>query len=396
MTQARGSLSQLVMLDETTLGTADGTLGLRLPFISYDVKLAQALKESRALQGNRNRTIPYLDEKALAGTCLIQPDVRSISHVMRHAIAVPVTTFSVGTPTVTAGGTGYTSAPAVGFTGGGGSGAAATAVLTGDAVTSFTITNAGSGYTSAPTVSFTGGGGSGATGTVAAAAPYVHEYKPGTLPVGMTLEPYFSDITLALQHAGCRINGFSFEVGSSGCLEMSLDIVGVDETNESRMDSSPLLYAVSPLKMGDAQFYQDGSLLYTGTKFSLQYSNDIEQIRTIGNGGKVYSLPEGFAVVNFSFEVLFESMTQYNKAKNATEASHKIVFPSAATGTGHQLEFEMQECFYQVSGPAIPGPTGIRVMMDGQAFYDNGAETASLVCRVTNDLAAAAVTAIAA
>lgn len=63
---------------------------------------------------------------------------------------------------VTSGGSGYTSAPTVTFTGGAGSGAAATAVLTGDAVTSVVITNPGTGYTSAPTVGFTGGEGTGA------------------------------------------------------------------------------------------------------------------------------------------------------------------------------------------------------------------------------------------
>ncbi len=70
---------------------------------------------------------------------------------------------------VTNGGTGYTSAPTVAFTGGGGSGAAATAVVADGVVVSVTITNHGSGYTSTPTISFTGVG-SGATGTAIMAA----------------------------------------------------------------------------------------------------------------------------------------------------------------------------------------------------------------------------------
>lgn len=64
--------------------------------------------------------------------------------------------------TVTNSGAGYSFAPDVNFTGGGGSGAEATAVMgTGgdaDKVVSVTITNPGSGYTSAPAISFTGGG----------------------------------------------------------------------------------------------------------------------------------------------------------------------------------------------------------------------------------------------
>lgn len=67
---------------------------------------------------------------------------------------------------LTAGGSGYTSAPQVVFNGGGGSGAAATATVQNGAVVSLTLTDSGSGYTSDPTVSFAGGGGSGATAQV--------------------------------------------------------------------------------------------------------------------------------------------------------------------------------------------------------------------------------------
>lgn len=63
---------------------------------------------------------------------------------------------------VVAGGTGYTVAPTVALTGGGGTGATATAILTATVVTSVTVGAGGTGYTSAPVVSFSGGGGAGA------------------------------------------------------------------------------------------------------------------------------------------------------------------------------------------------------------------------------------------
>lgn len=65
---------------------------------------------------------------------------------------------------VTAGGTGYTDNAVVTFTGGGGSGAAATTRVTGGVITSIVISNPGSGYTSAPTV--TAPTGTGATFSV--------------------------------------------------------------------------------------------------------------------------------------------------------------------------------------------------------------------------------------
>jgi len=72
---------------------------------------------------------------------------------------------SVDAVNVTAAGTGYTTPPTIGFTGGGGSGATAHATVSGGNITAITVDTGGSGYTSAPTVTITGGGGSGGTAT---------------------------------------------------------------------------------------------------------------------------------------------------------------------------------------------------------------------------------------
>lgn len=60
--------------------------------------------------------------------------------------------------TISNGGSGYTSAPKVELSGGGGTGAKLTAVVENGGVKSVTVTEAGSGYTSIPGVTFTGGG----------------------------------------------------------------------------------------------------------------------------------------------------------------------------------------------------------------------------------------------
>lgn len=64
--------------------------------------------------------------------------------------------------TLTNGGSGYTSAPTVEFSGTG-SGAAATATVSAGVVTAINLTSTGTGYTAPPTVTLTGGGGAGAT-----------------------------------------------------------------------------------------------------------------------------------------------------------------------------------------------------------------------------------------
>lgn len=143
-------------------------------------------------------------------------------------VYVSVETGTVTSVTVTAGGTGYTSAPTVGFSSGGGTGAAATAIInpsTG-AVTKVWVTNGGSSYETAPTVAFTGG-----AGADAAATANINEYADKQLdalsrctylairnsPFGVTAaskKPYnYGTITLT---------SFNYEFPSNGPFKISL------------------------------------------------------------------------------------------------------------------------------------------------------------------------------
>lgn len=113
---------------------------------------------------------------------------------------------AISTVAVNSGGSGYTVAPLVNFTGGGGTGATAHAVLTGNVVTSVVVDSGGSGYTTAPTVSFitvptvviTGGGGSNATATCSllagpSAGTSIACYA-GRVWIGNNRTVYFTDV----------------------------------------------------------------------------------------------------------------------------------------------------------------------------------------------------------
>ena len=96
-------------------------------------------------------------------------------------------TNSVASATVTAGGSGYTSAPTVTFAApGAGITATGTATISGDAVTAVTITNPGNGYTSAPTITFSGGGGTSAAATAVLATDWAFKDNFGYAPLSTT------------------------------------------------------------------------------------------------------------------------------------------------------------------------------------------------------------------
>ena len=91
-------------------------------------------------------------------------DSEIIYNTVANKNAIP--NFVVNSISLTAAGTGYSSAPTVTITnssGSSGSGATATATINAGAVTGVTVTAAGSGYSAGATVAFSGGGGTGAT-----------------------------------------------------------------------------------------------------------------------------------------------------------------------------------------------------------------------------------------
>jgi hypothetical protein len=99
-----------------------------------------------------------------------QLGIDAVNQVRKRAYGELLQGKQVISVSITDGGSGYTSAPQVIISGGGGTGATTTATISGGVVTSVSLTFLGSGYTTAPTVSFTGGGATrGATATAALA-----------------------------------------------------------------------------------------------------------------------------------------------------------------------------------------------------------------------------------
>jgi hypothetical protein len=90
-------------------------------------------------------------------------------------------TGSINTVAITAGGTGYSSAPTVSVVGGSGSGAVITANITGGSVTSLTIVNPGTGFFNAPGLVFSGGG---TPSVKAQATATITKFNSELLPTG--------------------------------------------------------------------------------------------------------------------------------------------------------------------------------------------------------------------
>lgn len=116
------------------------------------------------------------------------------------------------------GGSGYTSAPSVSFSGGNGTGATATAIVSGGAVTGILITSPGGGYTSAPSVSLSGGGGTGASAQAVSSPGGGTLFVPsGVYSINATLNVYSG---VRLTGAGWGENGTNSQGNSPAATQI--------------------------------------------------------------------------------------------------------------------------------------------------------------------------------
>jgi FtsP/CotA-like multicopper oxidase with cupredoxin domain len=128
--------------------------------------------------------------------------------------------------TLLAGGTGYLTAPTVTITGGGGTGATASATIAGGGVSGVTITNPGTGYTTAPTITLTGGGGTGATATATIGSGPVASIALTNPGSGYTSIP-----TVTLSGGGGSGATAAATIGSSGVTGISITNPGSGYTS---------------------------------------------------------------------------------------------------------------------------------------------------------------------
>jgi hypothetical protein len=179
---------------------------------------------------------------------------------------------------VTAAGSGYTVAPAVIITGGGGTGATAVATISGGAVTGFTITAGGSNYTSAPTVTLAVGTGATATATVTNGVITALTVTSGganytTAPtVGFTGPTGTGAIATASLTAGA-VTGFTITNGGSAYTAPTVTQVSAGLAVQGA--AATLVPLKLPLGTGGTLTYQwkkDGTALFGATASSLVLS----------------------------------------------------------------------------------------------------------------------------
>jgi hypothetical protein len=225
-----------------------------------------------------------------------------------------------------------------------------------------------------------------ALGTVSTtgSSPYSHTFTVYDLPPGMTIEKQFTDLTTPeyFVYNGCKVNSLRVSLKSEGFIDTSVNIMGSAETvTTTSIDASPTDYSASAVggafNAFSATIKEGGAELGIVTELEFTLENNLDgSVFVIDGTGKRYALPEGLAKVSGTMRILFENMTQYNKAINSTETSLEVTLMNG-TGDGsaynEKIMFVIDEMLLAPQSPAVDGPGGVMVELPFTAYYQDGA-----------------------
>ena len=221
--------------------------------------------------------------------------------------------------------------------------------------------------------------------TTGSAAPYLHEFSVPQLQPSLTIEQQMTDLAAPryIRYLGCKIASAAISVGGDGELVMTLSVVGADfEIATSPFVASPAPVGLSRVNNFQAAVTEGGAVLSNAPQVELNMDMGLDtDTFVIGGGGVRGDITEGILSIGGSLTTLFKDDTLLVKAIDGTESALKLTVTANANSI---FELEMQEIEYAVNGPEVPGPQGVRVTLDFQAYHDDGAAESAVVARLTN------------
>lgn len=225
------------------------------------------------------------------------------------------------------------------------------------------------------------------TKTGTAPGPFVHEFKMSGLAPrpSMTIEVQYLDLVEPkyFQYVGCKINSFSIATGDEGHVQLTMDVVGKNRTIAANsfdsaatdLSSAPLDNSHSTVKENDVAFTTS-----TSTSCNVSFNLDTSK-RFVGGGGTVGVLPDSIINVSGKHDFVFQNTTLLDKATNSTKTSIEMDFTAAAD---KKVNILCPEVNFAEEDPGIDGPQGIAISLPWSGYYDNSAEAAAIVVKVTN------------
>ncbi|MBK8872365.1 MAG: hypothetical protein IPN19_15365 [Elusimicrobia bacterium] len=216
--------------------------------------------------------------------------------------------------------------------------------------------------------------------TTTGADPYVHTFRPGTLPVGLIVEKNWvpAGLTGKVEHfLGCRIGQATFDIPTEGPCTLNMSLQGANYAIASApLDAAQQDAGHTGFASSDCTVLVGGASTTCVKQASIAIDNTLDGDRyCIGGGGVRKDIPEGFAEVTGSITALFEAFTLVDAAMAGTDTTLELLM-SRGDGLGsagnESLSIKLDHARLALASPAISSPGGVEVTFEFTG-YKSGA-----------------------
>ncbi|ABM28094.1 phage tail tube protein [Nitratidesulfovibrio vulgaris] len=216
--------------------------------------------------------------------------------------------------------------------------------------------------------------------------PYVHTFKVGDEQPSLFLETRVpTDVPFYLLNKGCKVSKFSMDVGGDGELLATVDLMGSKQLKgATSCDSTPEAVKFARFSNFQATLKEGGQAIGVCPSFNFSLDAGLDgDAFCIGEGGARGDISEGLMTVSGSLTALLKDAALLDKAMNSTETSLELSFTAGA----NILTFTFNELQFELTGPTIDGPKGMRCEFAWSAYHADHAASSVVMATLTNTIA---------
>jgi len=224
----------------------------------------------------------------------------------------------------------------------------------------------------------------GAPNTSGSVIPYTHTFKIGNTIPSFLLDIGHEDLSLFYKYNGCKVNTFSMSAGGDGEVVANIGIIAAKETKGTSQVAAPgadhTSFLIGRCLNKQAAATEGGNPIAYLTEFSFEINNGLTPAYCIGDAGVKSDLAENLVTVTGTITGLFQDDALLLKGRNQTESSLGLTFTNGV----YSLALTFPEIVYNHSKPPTPGPEGLMLSLNFEAYYLNHADaTAAKAVLVT-------------
>lgn len=209
-----------------------------------------------------------------------------------------------------------------------------------------------------------------------------HIFKSGknSLP-SYGVEIAHPGLTKFFLHTGVMVNSLAINMQRSGQALATVGLIGQDElVSGASVAGAPTSMALTRFSQFSAALKRNGAALGSILSATLNYSNNLDPVASIGNNGVIEGIDPTVATLSGTMEMRFRNTTLLDDAIAGAAIELDLEYVLSATA---KLLMNVPRVFLSKPKVGIDGPGGVNASFSWTAAYDN-TDTTMLTATLLN------------